>query len=76
MNSSSGYYNDICYITTSDSGTDISLKDRKNIFIEENKTMCQEDCDFPEYDYSIRKATCLCKDKESSKSIIDMKINI
>ena len=28
-NSSSGYYNDICYTATSDSGTDISLKDRK-----------------------------------------------
>ena len=25
-NSSSGYYNDICYVTSSDSGTDIILK--------------------------------------------------
>ena len=29
-NSSSDYYNDICSTTTSESGTDISLKDRKN----------------------------------------------
>ena len=30
LNSSSGYFNDICYTATSDSGTDISLNDRKN----------------------------------------------
>ena len=33
LNSSSDYYNDICYTTTSESGTDISLKDRKKEFI-------------------------------------------
>ena len=43
-NSSSGYYNDICYVATSDSGTDIILKDRKNEFIDNNKTLCQEYC--------------------------------
>ena len=76
LNSSSGYYNDICYITTSDSGTDISLKDRKKEFIEENKTVCQDDCDFSEYDYNTQKAKCSCKVKESSSSsLADMKIN-
>ena len=29
FNISSGYYNDICYTTTSEDGTDISLKDRQ-----------------------------------------------
>ena len=75
LNSSSGYYNDICYTATSDSGTDISLKDRKNEFIEGNKTVCQDDCDFSEYDYNTQKAKCTCKVKESSSSIFDMKIN-
>ena len=46
LNSSSGYYNDICYAATSESGTDISLEDRKKDFIEGNKTICQEDCFF------------------------------
>ena len=32
LNSSSDYYNDICYTATSDTGTDISLKDRKKEF--------------------------------------------
>ena len=36
LNSSSGYYNDIYYQTTSDSGTDISLNDRKNEYIKKS----------------------------------------
>ena len=66
LNSSSGYYNDICYTTTSESGTDISLKDRKNEFIEDNKTICQDDCVFSEYNYETTKAKCSCKVKELS----------
>ena len=75
LNSSSGYYNDICYIATSESGTDISLKDRKEEFINKNKTVCQEDCDFSEYDFNTNNAKCKCKVKESSKSFADMNIN-
>ena len=75
LNSSSGYYNDICYVTTSESGTDISLKDRKNEFINNNKTVCQEDCDFSEYDFNTNNAKCKCKVKESAKSFADMNID-
>ena len=75
LNSSSGYYNDICYVATSNIGTDISLKDRKEEFINNNKTVCQEDCDFSEYDYDTQRAKCSCKVKQSSNSLIDMNIN-
>ena len=75
LNSSSGYYNDICYLATSDSGTDILLKDRKNEFIEGNKTVCQEDCEFYYYNDSSHKANCLCIVKESSNSFADIYIN-
>ena len=75
LNSSSDYYNDICYTTTSESGTDISLKDRKKDFVEGNKTVCQDECDFLEYDYNTNKANCSCKVKESSSSFADMNIN-
>ena len=43
FNSSSGYYNDICYTTSSEYGTDILLKDRQKEFIDKNKIVCQED---------------------------------
>ena len=75
FNSSSGYYNDICYTTTSESGTDISLKDRKNEFITQNRTTCQDGCDFSEYDYTTKNAKCSCNVKESSSSIANIIIN-
>ena len=74
-NSSSGYYNDICYSTTSQDGTDISLKDRQKEFIDKDKIICQENCDFLEYNYDTLVAECSCKVKECSKSFADMNIN-
>ena len=72
-NSSSGYYNDICYVTTSDSGTDIILKDRKNEFIDNNKTLCQENCYLSEYNNN--KVKCSCDVKESSSMFRNIKID-
>ena len=75
LNSSSGYYKDICYTATSGVGTDISLNDRKKEFMNNNKTLCQENCDFSDYNYEIQKAKCSCKVKESSVSSALMNIN-
>ena len=36
INSSSGYYNDLCYKATSENGTYITLKDRQKEFITNN----------------------------------------
>ena len=74
-NSSSGYYNDICYTATSDSGTDITLKDRKTEFKDNNKTLCQDDCFFSDFDYNINKAKCSCNAKEASSKFEDIKID-
>jgi hypothetical protein len=75
LNSSSGYYNDICYTATSERGTDISLKDRKENYINDNKTVCQDDCDFSEYFYDIQNAQCSCEVRESSSSYNDIIID-
>ena len=74
-NPESGYYKDICYPAETESGTDISLNERKNEFIDGNKTLCQEDYDFEGYDSYIKKAKCLCSVKESSSNFFNMKIN-
>ena len=71
-NSSSGYYNDICYTTTSEDGTDITLNDRKTNYIGEDKIVCQEDCIFTKYDYTTSQAICSCDVKESSSSVKDL----
>ena len=75
LDSKSKYYNDICYTTTSESGTDITLKDRKNEYIDGNKMVCQDDCDFSDYNKNIQKVNCSCKPKESSSLFENMKIN-
>ena len=49
-NPKSSYYNDICSKATSESGTDIPLKDRMNEFVENNMTLCEENCDLIDYD--------------------------
>ena len=75
LNMSSDYFNDLCYKASSEGGTDIILNDRKNEFIEGNKTVCQEDCNFSDYYYDIKIANCSCKIKESSSSYSEMNIN-
>ena len=74
-NRSSGYYNDICYTTTSDDGTDILLKDRQKEYINKDRIICQENCDFSEYNYESFMAKCSCQVKECSESLVDMNIN-
>ena len=75
LNISSPYYNDICYIDENNDGVDISIKDRKTDYVENNKAVCQEDCLFTEYDYDNQKAKCSCSIKETPKSFSEMNIN-
>ena len=72
LNNSNGYYNDICYTSTTESVTDITLKDRKNEYV--NNTVCKDDCKFVDNDYSSQKAQCSCKVKKSF-FFSDMKID-
>ena len=66
LNTSSGYFNDICYASTSNSGTDITLKDRQKELIESKNIVCQENCEFSDHNYTTHRANCSCKVKESS----------
>ena len=74
-NTSSDYYNDICLKTTSDRGTDLSLIDRKKLFIENNMTLCEEDCNLVDYDQTNEKAKCSCLIKISLPFIDDIKFD-
>ena len=71
----SDYYNDKCYASTSESGIDISLNDRKNEFIENNLTLCEEDCEFNGYDQTTKKALCSCNVKISLPIISEITID-
>ena len=74
-NASSGYYNDICYTLTSESGTDKALKDRKNEFIEKNLTVCEENCEFTNYSETQKIGTCSCFVKFKVPLISEIKID-
>ena len=59
-NASSAFYNDLCYPITTEFNTDLSLKDRREEFIKNNISICEEDCQFAEYDKISRRAICSC----------------
>ena len=74
-NPKSDYYNDICSKATSNSGTDISLKDRKNEYINNNMSLCEEKCEFLEYNSNKGKVKCSCDIKLSIPLDYDIKFN-
>ena len=74
-NPKSDYYNDICYKTTSESGTDLSLKDRRNEFSENNMTLCEENCILIGYNNSNEKVKCSCEIKTNVSPNYDLKFN-
>ena len=51
------------------------MKDRQKEFIDKNKIICQEDCDFSKYNSETFMAECSCEVKESSQTFAEMKIN-
>ena len=74
-NKSSGLYNDICYTLLSESGTDKNLKDRQNDFINNNLSICEEDCEFSDYDIDTKRAICSCPIKMKLPLISEIKFD-
>ena len=74
-NPKSDYYHNICFKATSESGTDISLKDRQNEFINNNMSLCEENCDFVDYNYTTKKVICSCEVKLEITKDYDIKFN-
>ena len=77
-NPNSEYYNDECNAYTTEDGTDIILNDRKEDFIENNMSLCENLCDYMGYDKDTKKALCECgvRYKEFLLSEIDQQTNI
>ena len=74
-NQSSDFYNDVCSKTTSESGTDISLSDRKKNFIDNNMTLCEEDCNLDDYNHETEIAKCSCLVKINMPLLDDIKFD-
>ena len=65
----------LCSKTTSESGTDISLKDRRNEFLDNNMSLCEENCDLIGYNKITTKAKCFCDIKLNIPENYDIKFN-
>ena len=69
------FYKDICTTYTTENGTDITLNDRQNEFIENNLSLCQNECKFSYYDQRTKKVNCECITKIKFPLISEIKID-
>ena len=70
----SEYYTDDCYSYTTENGTDIILNDRKEEFINNNMSLCENNCYYNGYNEQSKKSLCECEVK-SEQSLINEIIN-
>ena len=73
-NSSNEYYNNFCY-SYSKNNTDIIIKDRRNEYINNNMSLCENNCEYDNYDNNTKKVLCECFIKVKFPLISEIEIN-
>ena len=68
----SEYYTNECFPYTSEYGTDIILNDRKEEFIQNNLSLCENKCTYNGYNEQSMKASCECEVKTKELLISDI----
>ena len=71
----SDFYNDVCYPYTNENGTDVTLEDRQKEFAENNRSLCEENCEFVGYDESTGSVECSCGVKITVSLISEIKVD-
>ena len=66
------YYTDSCKSYTTENGTDIILNDRYDEYINNNMSLCENNCSFEEYDTDKQMVTCKCEIKPKQIVIADV----
>ena len=56
----SEFYNDNCFSYTTENGTDIILNDRKQEFIDNNLSLCENNCNYTGYIKEDKQSSCNC----------------
>ena len=74
-NSSSEFYNDICYSYSTENKTDIIINDRRNKYITENYSLCENNCEYKGYDRVSKNAICKCNIKIKLKYFSEIVID-
>ena len=78
FNPNDSFYNDICIQFTTENKTDILISDRKKDYYNSSLELCEENCEYKEYDAKNEKLGCECKIKTSvikDESEIKFQIN-
>ena len=73
-NQESDYYNDRCYVSKSNSGTDMPMKYRREEFINNNLTLCESECEYLGYNNETKNSKCKC-DVKNEISLFNIKID-
>ena len=68
----SEYYNDECSTSTSEDGTDMTLSDRQKKYNDNNMSLCENKCNFTEYNISSKKSVCMCEIKSKIYTISEI----
>ena len=59
------FFNDICFPYTDENGKDVTLKDRRKHFFE-NNTLCEEGCEYVKVNFNESTVDCSCPIKETT----------
>ena len=70
----SDYYNDRCYISKSNNGTDIPMKYRRDEFINNNMSLCEPECEYLGYNNETKNSKCQCGVKKEI-SLLNIKLD-
>ena len=62
-NPNSDFYDDRCYVYTSEYNTDLTLYDRKKNYNEKYYALCEKNCEFREYNNKTKRVECECRTK-------------
>ena len=74
-NSSSDYYNDICFTYTTNNKTDITLEDRRNEYTNNNMSLCEVNCEYDGYNTETQQSLCSCQIKINFPLVSEIVIN-
>ena len=74
-NKNSRFYNELCYTFTTNEGTDITLNDRINEYKKNNLFICEDGCEFSEYNIKSKKVICSCFTKIHLPLISEIKVD-
>ena len=69
------YYTDECYPYTTENGTDILINDRQNEYIDNNLSLCENNCSYNGYDKNTKKVLCICETKHKIDLISEIMSN-